>query len=157
MKFNMRQFGYSCVVALLFGVGLFKPEQVAHAQVTSDQDPTAQVWEHHIQAWQDRNVDAIVADYSNDSIVIVNNRIYTGKNEIKKLFQGLFAIFDHGVNRIDPPTVKENLVYITWHFTPDHESKTFGTDTFLIKNGIIEFQTIGSALYETHPEAALSQ
>lgn len=109
------------------------------------------VWEHHIKAWVGRDLDAIASDYSKDSIMIVNNTIYRGPEEIKKVFERLFEIFDDGENEIDPVVIEGRIVYITWRFTPTGNKQYFGTDTFVIENGKIKVQTIASELYDQYP------
>ena len=130
--------GMATTLAFLASSGAF-------AQSTDD------VWSHHIRAWDARSVGEIAADYTEDSVLLLNNEIYKGTIEIKNVFTQLFRIFDAGVNRIDTPVVFDRIVYITWHFTPTGGSETFGTDTFVIENGKIAVQTIASPLYEAYP------
>lgn len=112
---------------------------------------TNEVWTHHIEAWQARSLEAIVSDYNEDSVLILNNQVFKGTNAIKNVFTQLFGIFDHGQNRIDTPVRPGRIVYITWHFTPTGESEFFGTDTFIIEQGKIAVQTIASPLYDKFP------
>lgn len=120
-------------------------------------ESTGEVWNHHIQAWEARSVEDIVSDYSDESVLILNNQIFKGQNQIAHVFTQLFNIFDAGVNRIDTPVVFDRFVYITWHFTPTTKSEFFGTDTFVIENGKIILQTIASPLYEAFPISALNK
>jgi hypothetical protein len=113
--------------------------------------PTAGVWEHHKNAWQAKSLDAIVSDYTENSIVILNNQSFKGVKAIRKVFSQLFTIFDNGVNTIDTPVLFDRFVYITWHLKLNDGGEQFGTDTFVIENGKIVVQTIGSPLYYTHP------
>jgi ketosteroid isomerase-like protein len=114
---------------------------------------TNEVWTHHIEAWQARSLDAIVSDYNEDSVLILNNQVFKGTRAIKNVFAQLFGIFDHGQNRIDTPVLSGRIVYITWHFTPTGESEFFGTDTFVIEQGKIAVQTIASPLYDRSENA----
>lgn len=109
---------------------------------------TEEVWSHHIEAWEARSVEAIVEDYSDESVLILNNEIFKGQSAIAHVFRKLFGIFDAGSNRIDTPIVFDRFVYITWHFTPTGKQEQFGTDTFVIESGKIILQTIASTLYE---------
>ena len=121
--------------------------EYSYAQSTHD------IWNHHIQAWTARSADGIVADYSDDSVLVVNNQTYPGIGEIRNAFTQLFKIFDNGQNRIDTPTIFDRIVYITWHFTPNEKLEQYGTDTFVIEKGKIVFQTIASPLYDLYPIA----
>ena len=108
-------------------------------------------WNHHIKAWEARSIEQIVSDYSDESVLVLNNRIFKGREEIAHVFSQLFRIFDNGVNRIDTPVVLDRFVYITWHFTPTGGGEHYGTDTFVIENGKIVLQTIASSVYELLP------
>lgn len=129
----------------LVGAMLLTSLGVANAQTTDD------VWQHHIDAWVARDLDGIVSDYTDDSVLILNNEIYQGTDEIRNVFAQLFEIFDHGDNIIDEPIVLDRYVYIIWHFTPEGSTEHYGTDTFLIEDGIITLQTIASTLYDEFP------
>jgi hypothetical protein len=115
---------------------------------TNHQRTTSEVWAHHIEAWEARDLTAIVSDYDADSVLIINGKIFRGRTEIEQVFSQLFAIFDGGVNRIDPPTLVDRIVYLTWHFTPNGDAEYYGTDTFVIEDGVIAVQTIASPLYD---------
>lgn len=119
---------------------------IANAQAT-----TADVWNHHIAAWEARDVEAIASDYTEESVLILNSKVFSGQEAIKKVFVQLFGIFDAGNNRIDTPVLNGRIVYITWHFSPTGDSEFFGTDTFVIENGKIAVQTISSPLYDKYP------
>jgi len=109
---------------------------------------TNKVWNEHIQAWIDRDLDAIAVHYNQDSLMVVNNVKFRGKEEIRKVFEFLFYRFDRGSNVIDPAIVDDRTIYITWNFTPSEEKNAvYGTDTFFVENGIIKVQTIASKLY----------
>ena len=111
---------------------------------------TKQVWAHHIEAWDARDLDAIMAGYGEDSILIRNNIVFKGLEEIRGVFDGLFQLFDNGNNIIDPAAIEEEVIYITWHFTPNNDREYYGTDSFVVQNGIIKYQTIASLLYEKY-------
>jgi ketosteroid isomerase-like protein len=59
---------------------------------TSMAQTTNEVWNHHIHAWQTRNLDAIVSDYSEDSVLILNNHVFKGTRAIKNVFTRLKGI-----------------------------------------------------------------
>ena len=78
------------------------------------------MWDHHITAWKAQDLPAILADYSEDSVVIVNNRLYRGRNQIGRLFEGLFTLFGRAEEHIiDPAVVEGKIVFITWRVTVD--------------------------------------
>jgi hypothetical protein len=112
---------------------------------------TQEVWDHHFQAWNSHDLEAVAADYGEDSIVIVNSRLFQGVSAIRSAFQQLFSIFNHARSKFDAPVIQGPIVYLTWHVTPTGEQTSFGSDTFVIEHGEIIAQTIASAVYEDHP------
>lgn len=112
---------------------------------------TADVWQRHIDAWGKRDLDAIMSDYRENAVLVLNNQTYEGRPEIRKVFQRLFEIFDQGEQRVDTPTIKDRLVYITWHFTSRGQQTLFGTDTFVVEDNAISYQTIASPLFDEYP------
>ena len=114
-------------------------------------EETQKVWKHHIEAWDARDLDEIMADYSEDSILILNNTVYKGIEAVRGVFERLFQIFSNGENIIDPEVIEGEVIYITWHFTPTNDDTYFGTDSFVVQKSIIKYQTIASLLYEKYP------
>jgi len=132
----------TAVAALLLSVSALS----ASAAAT---DSTDKVWQDHIQAWVDRDLDAIAAHYDADSLMIVNNMKFKGPEKIRGVFDYLFKRFDNGSNAIDPAIVDDRTIYIVWNFTPTEENAPiYGTDTFLVEEGMIRVQTIASQLYK---------
>jgi hypothetical protein len=114
---------------------------------------TSEVWQHHIEAWSQRDLAQIASDYDQDSLLILNGKVFQGEAQIKIVFQKLFQIFDGGENQIDPVIIKDRIVFITWHFKPRGHQVQYGTDTFVIENGKIKVQMIASPLYDLFPIA----
>jgi len=130
-------------LALTFVLGMTVLSGFSSASLA--QQSTQEVWQHHINAWQARDLEGIVADYTPDAYVILNNDVYQGKAAIKGLFAKLFSTFDRATqHEIDPALVLGKLVYITWRAEIDQRAIPMGTDTFVIENGKITYQTITS-------------
>lgn len=105
-------------------------------------------WDHHIAAWNARDLDALLADYHEGSVVIRNDEIYRGLAEIRVLFKDLFARFDLvSAASIDRIVQEGPAIYLTWRAKGKDAqgaevSSQQGTDTFLIRDGKIDAQTI---------------
>jgi len=132
----------------LIGNSNFLADYMADEDTTEE---TKQVWEHHIQAWDNSDLEDIMSDYSEDSILILNNTLYKGIDQVACVYDSLFDIFANGNNIIAPETIEGEAIYITWNYTPPNDHAYDGTDTFVVRNGIIEYQTIASRLYEQYP------
>jgi hypothetical protein len=113
---------------------------------------TEEVWNHHIDAWTQRNLDEIVADYDDQSVIVLNDKVFRGKAEIRGLFEDLLVAFDRATfHEIDPAIIEGNLVYIVWRTTIDGVDHPLGTDTFVIESGVIRYQTItADAAFAAH-------
>lgn len=102
-------------------------------------------WRRHIEAWQQKNIESILADYDADSVVILNDEIYRGRDQIGKLFNKLFKVFEVAKqSRIYRIVIERDAVYLLWDVTVvKADEKTFsGTDSFFIQAGRIKVQTI---------------
>lgn len=99
------------------------------------------VFGHHIQAWNDRNLDSIIDDYAGDAVVIVQGKVHRGKAAVGPLFRWLFQVFEGTKLVFDPTVVEGKVVYITWRATKAGVEHV-GTDTFVIEDGKIRYQTV---------------
>ena len=116
-----------------------------------DEKVTKKVWDHHIQSFGVKDLDAIMSYYDKKAFVIINNKVFEGQEQIRSVFSQLFELFSQGVNKIDPAIVKGQIIYITWNFTPNNLKSCFGTDSFVVLDGKIQAQTIASELYQMFP------
>ncbi|MBD2409365.1 hypothetical protein FACHB389_32105 [Nostoc calcicola FACHB-389] len=113
---------------------------------------TQRVWQKHIEAWDASDLDAIMEDYTEESVMILNNLMLEGTKAIRNVFANLFKLFNDGDNKIEPAVIEGEVIYIIWNFKPRAENgkSYFGTDTFVVQDGIIKYQTIASELYKKY-------
>ncbi|MEO1558457.1 MAG: nuclear transport factor 2 family protein [Cyanobacteria bacterium J06632_19] len=113
---------------------------------------TEKVWQEHIEAWDASDLDGIMEHYTEESIMILNNSVVQGTKGIRNVFANLFKLFNDGENKIDPAVIEGEVIYILWNFKPGPENgkSYFGSDTFVVQNSIITYQTIASQLYEKY-------
>jgi len=91
------------------------------------------------------NVDAIVADYADDAVVLQNGRAVQGKAEIRKLFAGMFGGGrapgaggpPGGGMKVTRVWEEGNVGFMTWEAGPMHV-----TEEFIIRNNKIAVQAI---------------
>lgn len=106
---------------------------------------TQEVLEHHLTAFGQGDMDGILSDYDDESVIITPDQTYRGLDEIPDFFEGLFAdMGQEGAEAdVDLQKVEGDVAYITWHGeTPDNVYE-FCTDTFIVEDGIITLQTYG--------------
>jgi ketosteroid isomerase-like protein len=107
---------------------------------------TEKVWNHHFTAWGKKDLDNVILDYTEDSVVVVTGKAYRGTKDIRALFQHLFDVFDVATEaHFSPAFIDGKLIYITWDATLYGKSYPVGTDTFFIENGKILYQTVTNA------------
>jgi ketosteroid isomerase-like protein len=104
---------------------------------------TESVFDHHLEAFANQNLDEIMVDYDDDSTVVTNLGVFRGLDEIEGLFSNLFEEFsqDGTTLEVDDTIVEDEFGYLLWHAeTPDNVYE-FCTDTFYVPAETIEFQT----------------
>ena len=105
---------------------------------------TEGVIRNHLQAARD-GVDAVMADYADEAVLVTPDATYRGRGEIRRFFSdiffrqlpaGFFAAFR--LNRQE--VVGENR-YILWESLP---WVPLATDTFVVRDGKIRFQSFAA-------------
>ncbi|WP_435349538.1 nuclear transport factor 2 family protein [Haloarchaeobius sp. HRN-SO-5] len=104
---------------------------------------TDAVLDHHLDAFANQDLEEIMVDYVEDSVVVTNLGVYRGLDEIKELFAELLDEFSQEGTTIevDDTIFEGDFAYLLWHAeTPDNVYE-FCTDTFYIPEETIDFQT----------------
>lgn len=129
------------VISLLAIVALSCGKNTAPPSI--DETVTKQVLDHHIQTFKQNDLDGVMADYTEESILITPDRTYKGLAEIRENFvQAYQALPTEGTTMtITKSVVVRDVAYIVWKaVTPTLEFK-YATDTFIIADGKILSQT----------------
>ena len=105
---------------------------------------TQVVLDHHMKAFQANDLDGIMADYSEESVLIQQSQTSKGLAEIRKVFEGAFTVFpkDSTTMKINKSVVVQDAAYVVWDADAPKAKVSFGSDTFIIKNGKIVLQTV---------------
>mmetsp|Transcript_8338 Transcript_8338/g.12680 ORF Transcript_8338/g.12680 Transcript_8338/m.12680 type:complete len:130 (+) Transcript_8338:10-399(+) len=106
---------------------------------------TQQVWDNHGAAFMKRDVDAVLADYSENSVGLLNGKVVKGLDGFKTLFQQLFEKFPlESEFRLQKCVVEGEMVWIEWSADCSKTgwSVEHATDTFFIQDGVITNQTV---------------
>jgi hypothetical protein len=107
---------------------------------------TQQVIEHHLQAFGE-GLESVLSDYDDNSCVINPDGSFRGMTEIKALFTAFISGLPDGfleAFKVTKMEVDGEIGFITWEANPWFPH---GTDTFVVKNGKINYQTF--AAYST--------
>ncbi|HMG91889.1 MAG TPA: nuclear transport factor 2 family protein [Chryseolinea sp.] len=132
-------------VILLATALAFGCEVKTNAVVTSapSEEKTKEVLDHHWTAFQANDLEATMADYAEESVLITPDKTFKGLTEIRDNFVFAFAIFpkDSTTFQLDKSIINQDVGYIIWQAKSPKINLTFGTDTFIIRDGKIVRQT----------------
>lgn len=105
----------------------------------------------HLKSFQDNNLEAVISDYTNKSVLITPASTYTGVEEIKGFFVNLMDHFPKQGSsfQLDKMEIEGTLAFILWHAKTPSLIVPFATDTFIIKDGKILQQTFAGQLEYT--------
>jgi len=97
---------------------------------------TADILQRHLDALAAGDLEGLLADYADDAVMISPAGAISGMDALRKTFERTTA---------NPPKIEEDgrvvegdYAYIVWH----NERISFGTDTFVVRDGKIVCQTV---------------
>jgi ketosteroid isomerase-like protein len=112
--------------------------------MTTQVTNTGEVLNHHLRALGSGNLDEILDDYVEDSILITPDGTIKGLRGIRAAFEeSLSGLFKPGTYELafDARHVDGEVAYIAWHAKCASADIALGTDTFIVKDGKITVQT----------------
>jgi ketosteroid isomerase-like protein len=107
------------------------------------QNPTEAVLSQHLQAASE-SVEAVMAHYVDESVLITHDATYRGRAEIGRFFADLLDGATKGflgAFQMKRKEISGELAYIVWEAKPWF---AFATDTILVRDGKILFQTFAA-------------
>ena len=125
-----------------------KEQNTGGTRETSLNDTSRNVVMHHLSSFLDNDLEAVMSDYTNKSVLITQVATYTGLVEIKAFIAGLITHFPklRSSLELDKIVINDGLVYIVWHAKTPTLEVALGSDTFIIKDGSIYRQTFAGEL-----------
>lgn len=102
---------------------------------------TEQVLASHEAALVEQDAGKISAHYAKDAVVVVNGDTYRGPKEIAVMYAGLINDLPDATWRTDVAVIHEDLAYVEWVCESALSKIEFGTDTFIVTDGLITRQT----------------
>jgi ketosteroid isomerase-like protein len=104
------------------------------------------VLDHHWEAFTTQDLEMVMEDYEEDSVVITHMGTFRGLAEIEGLFSTVFEEFAQAgsTTELEQQTVEGDTAYIVWSGETPDNSYPFATDTFQIRDGVVETQTFGA-------------
>ncbi len=111
-----------------------------------------EVFEHHGEAIGKGDVDEILKDYTEESVLFTPQGPLQGLKAIRPAFEELVTTLmppggtEFEMKRMD---VVGDIVYICWSSSSKHARIPLGTDTFVIRNGKIVAQSFTAEIVRT--------
>jgi ketosteroid isomerase-like protein len=110
---------------------------------------TQAVLDNHLQAFGAGDLEAVLADYTDESVFISPRGTVHGVDGLRGVLEGLFSgLFAPGTYEftMDAMTVEGEIAQIAWHATCATADIPFATDTFVVRDGKIVAHTFGAKI-----------
>ncbi|AMK19881.1 MULTISPECIES: nuclear transport factor 2 family protein [Sphingobium] len=112
-------------------------------------EQTTAIVHRHLDAWQKGDVDALLADYADDAVMMTRDTgVVAGKPQIRALFEHVFAeIFrpDDTRLQVTAELISGNHALVHWDATTSAFRTSGAFDAFTISDGKIVAQFAGMA------------
>lgn len=116
----------------------------ATAQRTPAQRTPVQVVEHHIEALKKADIDQLVADYASNAVMVLPTGTFSGRVEIRKMFETYFAHDNPHLAWEATAEPRGNGVVIEhWTVYRGRPNESSGTDVIVVRGGKVVFHTMG--------------
>ncbi len=89
-----------------------------------------------------------MADYTDESVLITPDKTVSGLTELRDHFANVFKLFpkDSTTLKLDKSVINKDVAYIIWSADAPKIDISYGTDTFIIKDGKIVRQTFAGVV-----------
>lgn len=148
---------------LLAAAALLLLPAIADRALADDAPRTPeQVVRHHFAAAAARDLDAVVSDYADDAVLITANGVTHGKAAVRAAFQQLLrgaqpaarpaggsAPRPGGGPQIVVSHYTRTVAWLMWVQNAGAPNEVHGVETYLVRNGRIELETVGTVA--VHP------
>jgi hypothetical protein len=114
--------------------------------LTSKENPmttTREVFDRHMNHQLERDLDAILTDYAPDAIVVGPDGIGSGHDHIRSSYEQVLPLI--GSLDVTSVQLQGEVVYVNFRAHNDGRADLVGTDTFVIRDGLIQIHTFYAA------------
>ena len=112
---------------------------------TVTQTKTQEILNHHLSAFMEADIDEILKDFTEESELLTPDGALKGLNAIRSFLEEVFKMVPKGSTlETKQMIVRDNLAYITWFGESPFVSIPLGTDSFIIENDKIVYQTLAA-------------
>ena len=113
---------------------------------------TYEIVDQHLRSFYEKNLDGVLADYSEDAVLFSPGKSLKGPDAIRPFFQAFFAEFAKpGASfSMRQQSVEGDYAYIVWSAETADNSYESATDTFVVRNGEIVAQSFEAKITPKH-------
>ena len=118
--------------------------------MASTSEQTEQVLQHHLQAFDQGDVDAILSDYAPDAVLLTPKGPKQGYEQIRPVLEWLLAniLTPDSQFQMIQQLVEDEIAYIVWAAESPLYRVPLATDTYLVREGKIVVQTFTAKVEE---------
>ncbi|WP_197276618.1 alpha/beta fold hydrolase [Flavobacterium sp. KJJ] len=110
---------------------------------TTMNNTAEQILMHHLVAFGDNNLNEILKDYTEQSVIMTPQGPIKGLGEIREFFKVFFNVIPTGSSfSMKQKTINGNVAYIVWASKSNTAEIPFGTDTFVFEGDKIKYHTV---------------
>ena len=109
---------------------------------------TKEVIDHHLRSFGEHNLDGILSDYAPGAFLFTPGGQIKGLDTMKAFFQALLAEFGKpgATFSLKHQSVEGDYGYILWTAETADNVYESGTDTFVVRDGKIVFQSFAGKI-----------
>lgn len=109
------------------------------------QTKAQEVLNHHLSAFLNADLNEMMKDYTEDSELLTPNGPLKGLNSISNFFAEAFKIVPKGsAFEMKQMIIRDDILYLAWSCDSSFVSIPLGTDSFIIENDKILYQTLAA-------------
>jgi ketosteroid isomerase-like protein len=101
-----------------------------------------EVFAHHGKALAAGDLDEIVVDYADDSVLITPAGVARGKDSIRNAFVALLDDLPNAAWELKTPIFAGDVLFLEWTADSAVNRVNDGVDTFVFRDGMIWAQTV---------------
>ena len=104
--------------------------------------PPREVFEHHFAALRAGDVDAVMTDYNEHSVVITPGGAARGVKAIREGVTMLLSAIPRATWRLPTQIYDGDILFLQWAADSKNAQINDGVETYLFKDGLIHVQTV---------------
>ena len=105
-----------------------------------------QVMQERLAAIAAGDMELFFCSYAVDATVVMPGSVVKGRRAVMDQFNALFGLLGGQIPQVTSLTFADGVALLTWFISTPFVSVADGADTFIIKNGKIQYQTVHATL-----------